>query len=478
MDLLRQVDRNVRAHQLLAEGESVLVAVSGGLDSMVLLGVLHRLAPKHGWKLGVAHFNHQLRGADSRADEQTVRQTADRLGLPFAVGRSRVAAHAKGQGISLEMAARDLRHRFLARAARRLGSRTVALAHHADDQVELFFLRLLRGSGGEGLAGMKWSGPSPASKQTRLIRPLLDLPKSALLAFAAQHKIRFRDDTTNASLDIRRNRIRHELLPLLEREYQPALRQTIPRVMDIVGEEAACATRLAEAWNREFQPGEPSDAGARGAGSGPVPFDQLPVAVQRKAIQLQLRQLGIVADFHTVETLRNTPARACAATPDRAPAGGEPTSAWVLRDVAGRVGLEEAARTAFTDGERPLCLGPGSGKARFAGVEVSWAVVRNRQGVVLGGAGQEFFDADRVGEQVILRHWRPGDRFQPIGMAASVKLQDLFVNQRVPRAWRHQALLAATGSGDIFWVEGLRLAEGFKLTPQTKRCLRWRWKRV
>ena len=124
----------------------------------------------------------------------------------------------------------------------------VALAHHADDQVELFFLRLLRGAGGEGLAGMKWRSPSPVDGKITLVRPLLDATKAELREFARENKIRFREDATNARLDLPRNRVRNELLPLLRRRYQPALTRTILRLMEIVGAEAEVVGEMARQW--------------------------------------------------------------------------------------------------------------------------------------------------------------------------------------------------------------------------------------
>src|SRR5439155_18233268 len=149
--------------------------------------------------------------------EGLVRRAAEKLRLTVLVERAEVRQFARAHKLSLEMAARKLRHDFLARAAAQKSIPTVALAHHADDQLELFFLRLLRGSGGEGLAGMKWRNRSPSNPQIELVRPLLDLPKAPLREFAIQKHIKFREDASNKCLDFRRNRIRHELLPLLRR---------------------------------------------------------------------------------------------------------------------------------------------------------------------------------------------------------------------------------------------------------------------
>ena len=146
------------------------------------------------------------------------------------------------------MAARKLRHEFYVRAARERNISVVALAHHADDQVELFFLRLLRGAGSEGLAGMKWCSSSPADMKITLVRPMLDAAKADLRDFARENKVRFREDATNASLDLPRNRVRNELLPLLRRRYQPALTRTILRLMELVGAEVEVVGETARRW--------------------------------------------------------------------------------------------------------------------------------------------------------------------------------------------------------------------------------------
>src|SRR5581483_6043715 len=154
-------------------------------------------------------------GQCSDADEELVRAEARTLGVRVVVGSGNVREFAENSGESIEMAARKLRHEFFAKTARRLGCSTVVLAHHADDLVELFFLRLLRGSGGEGLAGLKWSNPSPVDRKIRLVRPLLDCSKEELLEYARTNRIPFSEDATNSSLDIPRNRVRHELVPVL-----------------------------------------------------------------------------------------------------------------------------------------------------------------------------------------------------------------------------------------------------------------------
>jgi len=370
------------------------------------------------------------------------------------------------------MAARKLRHDFLARTALRLEIATAALAHHADDQVELFFLRFLRGSGGGGLAGMKWRNPSPSDAQLELVRPLLDLPRSSLQEFAAGKHIVFREDASNKSLYFQRNRIRHELLPMLRRKYQPALQMTVLRVMDIIGAEADFVTSAAMDWLKGARHRSKLIAQRSSA------FDRLPVAVQRRSVQLQLLGLGIKTDHALVESLRlasNRPVAVAVTNTD----GNHVTGQFILRKQTGLLELQPPQSPRFKTGSLAAYVNKGAGEMLYHGVCINWRIVSKKlTRTPRCSAGCETFDAEKVGSPVFLRHWQPGDRFQPIGMPKTVKLQDFFTNEKVPRSRRHDLIVAASEKGEIFWVEGLRISERFKLTKQTKRGLQWHWKRV
>jgi len=285
-----------------------------------------------------------------------------------------------------------------------------------------------------------------------LVRPLLDVRKADLKKYARANRVAFREDKSNASLDFQRNRIRHELLPLLTRKYQPALASSIQRVIEIIGAESQLAKDAAQKWLR----------GKTGA-----QFDKLPIAVQRCVLQLQLMAADFAPEFELIERLRCEPGKKVSIGPGIS----------IQRNINGKIQL---SRIAAADLSQVVAKEVDLQKVKdvtFNGARIFWSI-EQQKGFrrPIAGQGREMFDADKVGSRIILRHWRAGDRFQPIGMRSAVKLQDLFTNAKIPRDLRGRLMLATTTRGEIFWVEQMRIAEGFKLTPQTARRLRWTWK--
>ncbi len=449
-EFVARIAGEIARRELIPNGARILVAVSGGRDSTVLISVLHALAAARGWKLVVAHFNHRLRGEESRKDQEFVRCAAAGLGLAFETDETEVAVLAQGFGVSIEMAAREMRHRFLAREARRRHIRYIALAHHADDQAELFLLRLLRGAGLSGLAGMDWSGPSPVDPRLTLVRPLLGETRTEITAYAERRGVAFREDASNSSTDILRNRIRHELLPLLRQEYQPAIESVLRREMELLRAEDEHIAAEAERWIE-------SPVGA---------FDRLSVALQRRVLVRHLQKAGITARFDLVEQLRCVPAQWVSVR----------AGLFCRRTASAEIETTCALEPAFSSATQAVVL-RAAGRAEFARVCLEWEPVEVSSRPARQVRGCEYFDADRVGDGATLRHWQPGDRFQPIGMPQPVKLQDLFVNAKIVRAQRHELVVAETAQGEIFWVEDLRIGERFKVSEKTRRILRWTWKR-
>jgi tRNA(Ile)-lysidine synthase len=277
-----------------------------------------------------------------------------------------------------------------------------------------------------------------------------------LQAFAAEHRIRFRQDASNANRDIARNLVRHELLPYLRDRFQPALDATVTRLQVILGAESGFIERAAGA-----------------AGRSGTPFDSWDTALQRRWVSAQCVQLDVLPDFAMVEWLRLHPGQQWMVDPQRV--------VW-RENLTGTVHSERVTKPEFN----PKCLEASllgrTGAIQFDGMSVTWTATPWRGWPKTGRrgpAGLERFDRDKVGTSIRLRHWRPGDRFQPIGMARPQKVQDLFTNLKVPPVVRRQLVLAESeaGAGGIFWIEGMRISERFKIDPQTVRCLEWQWVR-
>jgi tRNA(Ile)-lysidine synthase len=224
--------------------------------------------------------------------------------------------------------------------------------------------------------------------------------------------------------------------------------------MEILGADSECLDGMARAWIG----GEPR-----------VPFEGLAVAIQRRVLQSGLVALGADPEFELIEKLRTGSGRPVTVS----------SELTVRHDGRGRVRRVEPGAVDFGEGLAGLELAGRKGRGRFGDLEWHWQIRGSRKArLPKFAAGSEWFDADKVGAWVVLRHWRPGDRFHPIGLAAPAKLQDLFVNAKIPRAQRHERIVATTAAGDIWWVEGLRIGERFKLCPETRRRLKWSWRRV
>ena len=456
LSLIESVTEAFHDRCLLRPRQRVLIAASGGVDSMVLLEVLSEILPTLRCTFALAHFNHRLRGRASDADERLVRAAAQRHRVPFFRDDGDVRGWAKSQGVSIEMAARELRQAFLARVAKTQRMHCVAMGHHADDQAELFLMRACRGSGGDGLSGMSFTDPFPGVRPLRIIRPLLATTKSEIQGWASSSQVTFREDASNQKRDCQRNIVRQEIVPLLRRDWGEGVVRAIGRSMEIVGAESRFIEAYAKSWVE---------------GQVPLTWDALDPAVQRQVLRVQLLALGVDGGFELIELLRRSPGKAVAV--------GKPGStpvAFVVRDWQGRIHPKQAVEE-NPEAQKPILLDltARSGRLRLGGKALRWRI---QQAAPPGwpskrSSGVEVFDAEKVGSSVVLRHWSEGDRYRPLGLSGTAKLQDLFTNAKIPRSDRSSLWVACVGSGKIFWVEGLRPSEDFKVSDQTRRWLVW-----
>ena len=434
-----------------------LVAVSGGLDSVVLLHVLCRFREVHGKDLVIVHYDHQLRGQRSSEDARWVVKFCESMGLRCVTGFGDVATYAREKGVSIEMAARTLRHSFFVDQARALGTDVLVTAHHADDQLELVCMRWMRGSGPEGLSGMKRFGPSAFDPDMKIWRPLLGLKRSDIEAYAKCHSLSWREDHTNNDTAYQRNRVRHVLLPQIKSAFGPEALNGILRSADLVAAEHSVVHQAALDW-------------ASGGQVGDL-FDQLPLAVQRELIKMAMIRIKVVPEFEWIERLRQCEVGKVHVLPHEV---------RVVR-LSGFPLLERqeiCTPPVHPSNSQTFLLEGQEGSLVFEDMRLNWRVMeggeldRNR---FRTSENIEVFDADRVGLQVVLRQWREGDRMRPIGAQGSAKLQDLFVNAKVDIQTRRQLVVAESPENGIFWVQGFRIGHAFKVTEDTQNLLIWEY---
>jgi tRNA(Ile)-lysidine synthase len=514
----------------LTKERPLIVGVSGGADSLCLMDILREA----GYQIIVAHFDHQLR-EESQQDAQMVKETCARLSLECIVGAENVRAYADAQKLSIEEAARELRYRFMFNLAREKNAQAVAVGHTADDQVETVLMHILRGSALNGLKGMSYRAVIQTfDEQIPVVRPLLEMKREETVAYCAAHDLHPHYDASNDSLEYRRNKIRHQLIPMLE-TYNPKIREALLRMSQTLKDDADLLDSLADSAWRECATPQ----------SGFVVFDfslltQYAAGLQRLMIKRAMRTLIPDVDV-TYETLKRaanvTPALACGASVARSdsdeaiskPARGLLTCTARRRKCRSarndrlRVDLKSGlymfresnqVYVCAKDAELPLNLFPqinviasrqrssgGKSISVSAGGLLRRSAPRNdiipvsippaidlangwtftieyaenfRAGEIFANANplEAWFDADALVDPLHLRKPRRGDRISPLGMnGQSKKISDLFVNEKIPQRARGNWVLLCSGD-EIIWAAGIRSAHFCRVTDTTKNALR------
>jgi tRNA(Ile)-lysidine synthase len=461
MDVIAAVRRTLDRYALLPPGSRVAVALSGGADSVALTFVLAELAERCGFQLvGVAHLNHQLRGAEADGDEAFCRALAGRLGLPIDVERIDVAAVARGAGMSLESAGHAARAGFYRRAAARLGASVIAVAHTKDDQAETFLLRLLRGAGPRGLSGMH-------ARADNVVRPLLETSRADARAFLAARGEAFREDSSNADTSIPRNRVRHDLLPLLESRFAPGIVDVLDRAASIAREDAEYLDAAAgAAWDR-----------LAAVVDGGIALDEAallrePAAIARRVVRLAQiaaagsRFVGFDAADAVLRFAVSKSEKSLDLPGHRVNRRG---GKLVLTKSRGRRQIADAVGFSYQLEVPGLVAVPEAGCAIAATVEALPANVSAGDVWHLAGRSDEAVLAARsLATPLVVRNRRPGDRFQPLGLRGRKKLQDLFVDAKIERSARDATPVIVDAEGRIVWVAGHALAQEFRVTDTTR----------
>jgi tRNA(Ile)-lysidine synthase len=461
-DFVSKVLQTITTHRMIAEGDSVLVAASGGPDSSALLHALFQISKENRMPIAAAHLHHGLRAGEADRDAEAAGRQAALLGVPFFVEQIDVEDFRERHGLSVEDAARKVRYDFLHRTADRGGFSKIAVGHHADDSVESMLMFFFRGAGPRGLSGI-------LPVRGRVIRPLIERRRDEIRSYLARQGLSFVVDSTNEDRRFLRNRIRHELIPLLTANYNPNLTETLLRLSTVLRDEEHWLAALAEKALAETL----IDRDESGITLSVPALAALPAAARRRVIRSalsglkgDLRRIG----FRHVEAICRLSMQQKASGELHLPGNiGVYRSYERLRFHRSR----QPAPDASEDGYRFLIDGPGEVRIPGRGALLRLERCERFDPDRMAQSGQRvaFFDMGKLYFPLTVRSVRPGDRFRPLGMAGSQKLSDFFVNQKVPRHLRGSCPVMVCG-GKIAWVIGHRIAEDFRADAESQAVLR------
>ena len=426
----------VHEHDLVGAGDITLLAVSGGVDSVVMAD----LFSKAGYKFAIAHCNFRLRGAESEGDEEFTKQLADRLRVPFCSKSFDTLEYSKRQGISIQMAARDLRYLWFDELMDRHGFDSVAAAHHLDDEAESFLINLFRGTGIAGLHGIM-------VKRGRIIRPMMFATRSDIEKYASDNNLDFRKDSSNSEDDYLRNRIRHFVIPEFEKadpDFRAGIRDTIMRIRD-----AEIIYRQAIEDHR--------------ASLFRIEDDRVRISIEelRRLQPLQSWIFELFRDYGCNEAAAKDIADSLDSIPGKVFHFKEykllkDRDDLILTYCSDDTGEEVQIDSDLISTDSPV-------KLVFKRMDAAGYDIRKEASVAA-------LDEDKLRFPLILRRWKPGDFFHPLGMQEKKKLSDFFTDMKINLFDKQKIWLLCSGD-DIVWIVGHRIDNRYKVTPATKRVL-------
>ncbi|MFC1870913.1 tRNA lysidine(34) synthetase TilS [Chloroflexota bacterium] len=462
--LEERVLRFIKEQHLVSGQQRLLVAVSGGADSVCLLHVLSRIAGELGVTLHVAHLNHQLRGAEADADARYVAELAQSLGIPVTIEKRDVKTYKARHRLSPEEAAREVRYTFLAEVAQSTGAGRVAVGHTTDDNIETILMHLIRGTGTRGLRGLQ---PLTRLKDGGLavIRLLLPVSREETVNYCRQHRLMSRTDTSNLSLSPLRNRIRHQLLPLLG-SYNPQISGAVLRTARIAADDIAFLDEyVARIWDEIVR--REGDTVALDKEL----FCRLPSAVQQNLLRAVIESLA--GDIKDIEKRHIDIIMAALDKPAGRSFNLPSGLTFTIDYDRFLIGRDAAALSPLPVLDAELTLNI-PGETGLPGWRVSAEIATPSEVAESTDCYQAYLDLDKAGDQLTVRRRRAGDRFQPMGMSQLKKLNKFMIDARIPRPWRQRIPLVGSPE-QIIWVVGWRIDDRVKVTGATRRVLHLRF---
>jgi len=473
--MLKTVLATIREKGLIAAGNVVMVGLSGGPDSVALFHVLLRLRERLSFSLFAAHLNHKLRGRDSDEDERFVRRLAERHGVALIAESRDVKGMRRKGGGSIEEIAREVRYGFLRKAAGALGAGKIALGHNMDDNAETILMNLIRGSGLRGLSGIPLSR---REGEFLIIRPLLGVTRREILAYLKRERLRYREDVSNLDTSLTRNKIRHELIPLLGREYNPKLEKVLAETgRNLRDAEESLSAAMAE-LEKECVRSAP----------GKLSVNMNSLRTHAPALWRELFRRVLQQQFK-LSVRRGALEQICQlAAGTRAESIGLGKGLMACREYDELLFLSEG-RVSVCPFEKELRI-PCEIFLSELGVQISASFVERKDAGVhrerlrpLGETWrkvrqgerrsfEQFFDASGIRrDTIVVRTRKEGDRIRPVGMKGSKRVKELFIDEKVPATLRDRVPIFSSG-GEIMWIVGYRVADTFAVKRSTEKVLR------
>ena len=470
-DFVQQMHRFIAEHQMIKDNETVLVAVSGGADSLALLYGLHTLRSQLRCKLHVGHLNHCLR-PDADADAEFVQQYAAHLELSCTIQRAEVPRLVKQWKLSVEAAGRKARYQFYESVCTEVSATKVALGHHQDDIVETVLMNLIRGSGATGLKGI------PPVRDIKFIRPLAGFTRQNIEAFLTSIGIVPRHDATNTDTYYLRNRIRRELIPRLARDYNPNIKTGLSRTADVLGAESEYLDTAAREAFETCRIQDPQ----KNVVLDRVKFRQYHIALQRRMLRQSVSEmLGDMSDLYFAH---------CDAMLNLVEGDAPNTILSLPNGLRFRRAYQQLIferKTVETENFAYLIAIVGKTFIEALNTEITAELgdVESRGTLALpDGKFEAIFDYDKLRKVFVepsleifpltVRNRRQGDRFQPYGMRGTKKIKDFLIDAKVPRYERDSIPLLVCGDV-ILWVIGYTTSDAFKIEPDTRQYLYLRY---
>jgi tRNA(Ile)-lysidine synthase len=457
--ILNKVIETVKKYKMINPGEHIVVGVSGGADSVVLLNVLNELKYKWNLTLTVAHLDHMIRGEESRKEAEFVKDIARKMKIPCISDERDVPGYRKAKGLSLQEAAREVRYAFFRDVLNRASANKIALGHHADDQAETVLMWFLRGASLKGLSGI------PPLREGVFVRPLIDTTREEIEEYLKNNNIPYVTDSSVSEHHFLRNKIRHQLIPLLKKEYNPRIVKTLTQMADLL--------RL----DSEILDDEVKDLVDKLLVENQNGFCCSIDIIKKYSRSLQGRLIRkIIAKlkgdtkglgFKHIEAVCHLLDRKGPSKLVQLPGGW---CVWRQYDnlVFTREEREKISYYYFFD------TLPDSVKIDKIGREIFFRIEKTEgknRGLSHKERNIEFLNCDELKFPLVIRNWLPGDRFYPLGLGGSKKLKDLFIDSKVPVRERHKVPVILF-QDRIAWVCGFRIDDRFKVKSASKQVLK------